>query len=302
MIFTSVLQSIEINPTELCNLTCSFCPRAHGYPNQNLHMTPETAEIIRSHVDEIDFKEPQRIVITGRGEPTLAKYFEEIVNIFSDKKTYSLHMTTNGKWLFEKYKHLIHKFDHIYYDVYDTKYDVSGSQEKKLNAIKLRKKIERKYKNIKIMFKPDYGGSHYKLTEWGFRMSNRAGSIKHTAHLENEKWKKGGVFAEFYNNVKVQVDETCNIPFRRLFIDWNGDYNLCCHDWSHKLVFGNVREQNILDYLHENESLNHYRKTLLHQYNRKNLTACSECDKVCPINSDEMSMFKTLVELNDAGR
>ena len=245
-------------------------------------MTPETAEIIRSHVDEIDYKKPQRVAITGRGEPTLAKYFEEIVNIFSYEKTYMLVMATNGKWLFEKYEHLIHKFDHIWYDVYDTKYDLNGKTKQKLNAIKFRKKVEKKYKNIRVQFKPDYGGDQYILTDWGSRLSNRAGAIDHK---------------------KLRTDdETCNIPFRRMFIDWNGDYNLCCHDWNHKLVFGNVREQNIIDYLHENESLNHYRKTLLNQYSRKDLTACSECDKVCPIDFDEMSMFKTLVELNDAGR
>ena len=282
MIFTSVLQSIEINPTELCNLTCSFCPRAHGYPNQNLNMTPETAKIIRSHVDEINFENPKRILITGRGEPTLAKHFEEITNIFWDKKTYSLQMTTNGKWLFEKYEHLIPKFDHISYDVYDTEYDPNGKSRQKMRALNFRKKVEKKYKNITVQFKPDYGGKKHVLTDWGSRMSNRAGAINYN-HLPHH-------------------DETCNIPFKRMFIDWNGDYNLCCHDWKHKLVFGNVREQNILDYLHENKSLNHYRKTLLNQYSRKNLTACSECDKVCPIDFDEMSMFKTLVELNDAGR
>ena len=32
------LQSITINPTELCNRTCHFCPRSDPkvYPNQNL--------------------------------------------------------------------------------------------------------------------------------------------------------------------------------------------------------------------------------------------------------------------------
>lgn len=248
-------------------------------------MTPETAEIIRSHVDEIDYKKPQRVIITGRGEPTLAKYFEEIVNIFSDKRTYHLQMTTNGKWLFEKYEHLIHKFDRIGYDVYDIKYDPNGKVKQRIRAEKLKREIVEKYKNIIIMFKPDYGGDHYALTEWGHRMSNRAGAI------------------DKYNHLMKTDDQTCKIPFRRMFIDWNGDYNLCCHDWNHKLVFGNVREQNIFDYLHENESLNHYRKTLLNQYSRKDLTACSECDKVCPIDlGDELSMFKALVELNDAYR
>ena len=32
---------IDLNPTELCNRTCSFCPRADSslYPNQNLNIS-----------------------------------------------------------------------------------------------------------------------------------------------------------------------------------------------------------------------------------------------------------------------
>ena len=38
------LQSITINPTELCNRTCHFCPRSNPkvYPNQNLHISEDT--------------------------------------------------------------------------------------------------------------------------------------------------------------------------------------------------------------------------------------------------------------------
>lgn len=34
------LSLVEINPTELCNRTCSFCPRndPEVYPNQNLNI------------------------------------------------------------------------------------------------------------------------------------------------------------------------------------------------------------------------------------------------------------------------
>ena len=31
----SSLMSIDFMVTELCNLTCSFCPRSKGYPNLN---------------------------------------------------------------------------------------------------------------------------------------------------------------------------------------------------------------------------------------------------------------------------
>ena len=39
------LTTVEINPTELCNRRCSFCPRSDPsvYPNRSLHMSIQTA-------------------------------------------------------------------------------------------------------------------------------------------------------------------------------------------------------------------------------------------------------------------
>ena len=47
---------LDINPTELCNRTCSFCPRGIDYPNQNLHISPEVIEKLGSDLEKLDFK------------------------------------------------------------------------------------------------------------------------------------------------------------------------------------------------------------------------------------------------------
>ena len=43
----SSILTVEVNTTELCNRTCSFCPRADPkvFGNRNLHMTPKGAEL-----------------------------------------------------------------------------------------------------------------------------------------------------------------------------------------------------------------------------------------------------------------
>ena len=70
---------IEINITELCNRECSFCPRAHGYPNLNLNMSVETA--VRIQNQAMGFVDTIHIV--GRGEPLLHPNFLNIVSIFA---------------------------------------------------------------------------------------------------------------------------------------------------------------------------------------------------------------------------
>ncbi len=44
----NALQSITINPTELCNRTCHFCPRSNPkiYPNRNIHINEDTVKRI----------------------------------------------------------------------------------------------------------------------------------------------------------------------------------------------------------------------------------------------------------------
>ena len=108
---TDLVETIEINPTELCNLRCSFCPRSTFYPNRNLHISIEHVKLIKNHLQEINY---QNIVsFTGRGEPTLTENFEEIIDILTEDKTWVLKMHTNGKNL-DKYSHLIPKFDILY--------------------------------------------------------------------------------------------------------------------------------------------------------------------------------------------
>jgi len=75
------LNTIELNPTELCNRTCSFCPRAIGYPNQNLHLTLDNALLLKEKLLEFDYK--GIIVISGYGEPLLNNNILQIINILS---------------------------------------------------------------------------------------------------------------------------------------------------------------------------------------------------------------------------
>jgi MoaA/NifB/PqqE/SkfB family radical SAM enzyme len=121
-VFFSEIKQIEINPTELCNLACNFCPRSTFYPNLNEHMSLDVAREIRDQMLAAKFTGV--LSITGRGEPTLHPQFEEYVSIFVGY-SWSLKMHTNGK-RFEQYEDFILKnFDDVHYNCYDCKaYDV----------------------------------------------------------------------------------------------------------------------------------------------------------------------------------
>ena len=63
------LASIDLNPTELCNRLCHFCPRSSFYPNLNLNMSLESADLLHRRLVEFDYQ--GAITIAGKGEPLL---------------------------------------------------------------------------------------------------------------------------------------------------------------------------------------------------------------------------------------
>ena len=101
---------IEINPTELCNRRCSFCPRSSTYPNQNLNLSIDDTFIIKQRLNEIDFN--GRLHFTGQGEPTLNKKLFQIAKIFD----YEKRIVTNGDFLSNE---IFDVFDVVTISVYD---------------------------------------------------------------------------------------------------------------------------------------------------------------------------------------
>jgi MoaA/NifB/PqqE/SkfB family radical SAM enzyme len=231
--------NIEINITELCNLVCSFCPRAFDYPNENKHMTLETMELIADQIDERD-----TILICGRGEPTLHKNFDQLMQPLFETGAKTL-LTTNGKRI-DKYLETILKFDEVVLNCY---YDVTFEEYEKLKD---------EYPDWIVDYRGD--GTFEVLTlKESTPYNNRAGALG-----------------------DAEIDDTdpalnyCRKPTDWLYIDWQGNYNLCCNDWE-PMILGNINETPIWEFHENNEILTKYR-LYLETGNRACLTPCDNCD------------------------
>ena len=82
---------VELNVNELCNRTCVFCPRVDPkiYPNLNLHMDLELAELISVQLESVGFN--GIVNVSGTGEATLTKYLSDIVKKFGDRNIHIDH-------------------------------------------------------------------------------------------------------------------------------------------------------------------------------------------------------------------
>jgi len=240
-----VLRSVEINPTELCNLKCEFCPRSQGYPNLNDHMSEETIIKAFQETSKVAKKYQKKItfVITGRGEPALCKNYKFLLTVAADyqKDGYiDILVNTNG-YKFDEFLPLYEKLYRVLFNVY---YNYSDEEFKE---------FKQKYKGFPSIrvYRRTVGQESIPIF-----FSNRAGAIKTPL--------TSGV-----------VKGTCEKPLTHVFIDWNGDYNLCCNDWGKNLVLGNIHTTGIEEF-YFGKTITAY-KTPLFFGDRKSLQPCRVC-------------------------
>ncbi len=236
---------VDLNPTELCNRKCEFCPRVDEsvYPNQNLNIDLKLCQKIHDELIGINYK--GGIVLSGYGEPMLHPKIIELVKILADGII--LEIVTNGDTLnVELVKKLFENgLDIMIVSLYDGAHQID---------------------HFKKIFK-DAGISEdsyilrdrwYSLeVDYGVKLTNRAGVV--TAG----------------NQAVVDPNKPCNYPFYSMTVDWNGDVLLCLQDWNKKVKMGNISMSSMID-VWSSKGYKKYRRNLAKS--RRVHSPCSECN------------------------
>jgi len=76
-------------------------------------------------------------------------------------------------------------------------------------------------------------------------------------------------------NQKKYPHNGCDLPFRQLVIDVNGNVNLCCVDIADRVSFGNVIHHSVVDIFYHHPRLNYLRQQLNHKH--RSLPPCRQC-------------------------
>lgn len=254
----NLIEVIEIGPTELCNLKCSFCPRSQGYPNLNLHITEEVALEIRRQLDDSNYK--KLVSIAGKGEPLLTKNFENILDILtSNNPKYKLRIVTNGKNL-DKFEKYFNKIDTILYNVYTNDKNLFINEKNKY----------KKYKNIDL-------GQVFPENETNESLSYEKINLYNNKNAYDGFSNRGGYLKSEINNIDDFKNITCSLLFTKLYINWNGNFHLCCDDWTNKKI-SSIWEENILDYVENNKTILKYKLFHLDK-KRDKLDICKNCTR-----------------------
>lgn len=236
---------IDLNPTELCNRRCTFCPRTDPsfYPNQNLHLDLGLARKIADELRGYDYR--GAINLCGYGEPLLHPDIVGVVEIIG--KGNHLEMVTNGDKLNKQLALDMFNagLDVLVVSLYDGPYQVEMYEDM----------------FAEIGIKP---GQYILRDRWygieedyGVKLTNRAGTVQSG------------------NQPVVVNDRPCFYTHYSLQIDWNGDVMLCAQDFNKKVKFGNLYAKTMIQIWHSRE-VRKFREMLGKGF--RGITPCCNCN------------------------
>lgn len=230
--------TILVEPTEGCNVGCSFCGlqgmKYHG--RSPLHfMTLKTAQRIADEVRRIGWR--GKVVFANHGEPILNPQFVDIVRVFRSRLPKTIiHMFTNGKafsdvgvaasndWikiLFEA------GIDDILWDCYtNNSLDFIHCIDHD-NTVMLQPGVPfytARHERRILIIPPLQKDSKNWSTR---RLSNHAGAA--------------------FPLDKTFNNRRCAMPFREIVFRYNGWVNLCCDDFRGAYRIANINDTKIED-------------------------------------------------------
>lgn len=265
--------TIQIEPTEGCNLGCSFCGlqgmKKNGKTPWNF-MTTQTATAIASRIARAGWT--AKIIFAMHGEPTLNKDLFEIVKIFRKHLPNNIfHIISNGcrfvrgnggltpteycRCLFDA------GINHILLD----NYSPDGDWKAVVDDVKDAFTIMYLGEDKTPMFRTDKGKDIIVLP------SIETTKISLVRNLKNHC---GAAFPldDKHNNKR------CAVPFRELSFRYDGNVAICCDDFRGQYHIGNIRYYKDIDDLWNNERFQAARVML---YNAKRSFApCKGCTSV----------------------
>ena len=237
---------IELSVIDVCNRSCSFCPKSDENVAPNTYQKTERLLVDKLFKDlkQIDYQ--GAFTLCGYGKPLLYKDLEYLVKSLS--RLGAIEIVTNGDPLNEK------KLKELY-DIGVSQLVVSmyDGPEQVLHFTDMIKKTN--LPDTFIILRDRW----HKGEEFSDYITNRAGTVKSGKQID----------------AKELVNKTCFYPAYHAQIDWNGDMYLCPHDWQRRNPVGNLMQKDFFE-IWSGSALTSYRKMLFSGKREKK--PCVDCN------------------------
>jgi radical SAM protein with 4Fe4S-binding SPASM domain len=268
--------SVQIELVEGCNRICDFCGLnaiREGVGDYKF-MTPSVAKRAASQIR--DLCPEARIEFAMHGEPLMHPGREAMFAHFrSVLPKAQMQVTTNGRVIM---KHMEERIERIFkagidYIVLDTYYPERDALREEAFKLPATIKVLDYYGDILPNDGPSPWHNHRRtLTRTVILMDDisvRDGESKARVivnHAGNSPAKP---------RASEPLKKTCTLPFREITIAYNGDVNVCCQDWKHEYVCGNINTRHLSSIWNGPE----FDAARAHLQNKdRSLSPCNVCD------------------------
>ena len=268
-----------IEPVSTCNLRCPFCFQVDKSFTKKPHMGIMKFELFTKIVDEADKLRIGAITLASRGEPTLHKELDKMLDYLGEKKNiFEIKLNTNGSFLNEKICHSIFK-NNLSQVVISADHYIKENYEK----LRVNSNFEKIIKNVDFLFnlrKAQYPNSKTEIRVSGIDNEKKLDKskfksfwIQRSDHVTSsyplERWNT------YLNPIHKEINDPCENFWDRLYIWFDGTCNPCDADYKSYLNFGNFTDLSIKE-IWNNEKIEKLRKDHLNNLRNKH-NPCDRC-------------------------
>lgn len=287
-ILTSPPKSFNIEPTNICNYRCSFCPQSN----------PEHHKLPKGYMSldqlELIFKKMRKegawsriISFTRDGEPFLNKDFPEFIRL-ANQYGFKPRFSTNASLFTPEKANLCANYGYFLaaidfspdQNIFETYRGYNGQWEVVLQNIKFL--VDLANQNPKVYLEiVDISGFVYKEKSQLDASLSKLSSLFNITGNKRIKTRSRN-FHNFLGQLDTPTEreeknyKLCPYPWFHFTIAWNGDVVACCRDTESRYVLGNVLEQGILE-IWNGERAQFLRKSLVNK-RPQDIEACKLCD------------------------
>ena len=268
--------SAQVELVEGCTRLCAFCG-LNGIrtgPGDYRRMKLHTAELAAAQLRDLNAM--ARVEFAMHGEPLVHPEAHRIISVFRAylPKT-QIQVTTNGATLMKHTEERVRRLfqagaDFLIVDTYEPE----------------REQLQAALWSLRFTFEVVDFYKDCVPNGWSPWANHRRSVRNRVVIMDDIGIRDGEVASRVVLNhagsnpnapiPDEPLQKTCTNPFREITVAYNGNVNICCMDWKHEYVCGNVHKRTLSDIWHGEE----FRAARRHlQAKDRRFAPCGVCNK-----------------------
>lgn len=247
----NMMPAVDIGITNLCNANCIMCPHCKIKKFGTMKM-----KLYKKIIDDIVSCGIKSVNLSFFGEAMLDKTLVEKIK-YAKFKGLSVSFFTNAALMFEDRSREIIKAgvdsitismdsnDKKTYEKIRRNCSYDDVRKNILDFLKVREEVGKK--NVRLSLVAVLMDENYdELKEYYRFWENKVDGIN-LINMENRSESFDKKSDKSLSYKKGLIREPCMLLWSRLVVDWDGEVVLCCNDYAHKVVIGNLNKESIKD-------------------------------------------------------